>query len=337
MVLLGWILAFAAAAGLLYQAVGARLSARRYPPPGALVDVDGQRLHRVCTGTGKPLVLFEAGIAASSLSWTLVMPEVAAFTRACAYDRAGLGWSDPSQSARTVDRMVAELRGVLAGADSRKAAVLVGHSFGAFLILVYAARYPDEVAGLVLLDPPTEWQDFGANRARLVRRGIQASRLGGLLARIGVVRACLALLTGGAPGVPRHGVRVLGPTAVRTLEHLVGEVRKLPPDVHPVVQALWCQPKCFRGMAEHLAALGEMGAAAGRVTSLADIPLAIVSGGDQPAEILAKHGELARLSSKGRHVVAAKSAHWIHLDEPALVVSVVREIVERARGSGAVR
>jgi len=315
------------AAGLLYQAIGARRSARQFAPPGELIDVDGQRLHVVRAGEGRPLVLFEAGIAASSLSWTRVMPAVAAFTRVCAYDRAGLGWSDRARTPRTVDRMVAELRGVLAQVAPPGPAVLVGHSFGAFLVLVYAARYPADVAGVVLVDPPTEWQDLGGQRAHLVRRGIQASHIGGALARVGVVRACLALLTGGAPGVPRNFVRVLGPRALRTLEHLVGEVRKLPPETHPAVQALWCEPKCFRGMAEHLGALGIMGDAAGAVTSLADLPLAIVSGSDQPIDNLAKHAALARLSARGTHIVAAKSGHWIHLDEPEVVVQAIREMI----------
>jgi pimeloyl-ACP methyl ester carboxylesterase len=209
--------------------------------------------------------------------------------------------------------------------------VLVGHSFGAFVVLVYASRYPGDVAGLVLVDPPTEWQDLSATRAGLIRRGIQASHLGGALARIGVVRASLALLTGGAPGVTRNGIRVLGPRAVRTLEHLVGEVRKLPPEIHPHVQAIWCNPKCFRAMAEHLAALRPMGTAAGEVASLADLPLAVISAGDQPPDVIAQHNVLARLSSRGRHIVAEKSSHWIHLDEPELVVKSIREILDEAR------
>jgi len=140
------------------------------------------------------------------------------------------------------------------------------------------------------------------------------------------VRACLALLSGGAPGAPRTFVRLLGPRALRTLEHLVGEVRKLPPEVHPAVQALWCQPKCFRGMAEHLGALPPMGAAAAGVTTLGDVPLAIVSSGDQPPAVLAQHQALSRLSSRGRHVVAARSGHWVHLDEPEVVVREIHTI-----------
>jgi pimeloyl-ACP methyl ester carboxylesterase len=330
-ILLGILVASAVAAGVLYQAAGARRGARAYPPPGVLVDINRQRLHLVCAGAGRSAVLFESGIAASSLSWTHVQPGVAAFARTCAYDRAGLGWSGPSTSPRSVDRMLAELRGVLEAARMSGLAVLVGHSFGAFLVLLYAARYPDEIAGLVLLDPPTEWQHASGRRARLVWGGIQLSRLGGLLARVGIVRACLALLTGGAPGVPRAFVRVFGPAAARTVEHLVGEVRKLPPDVHPAIQALWCQPKCFHGMAEHLAALRETGRAAGCISTLADIPLAIVSAGDQPPAVLAQHQQLARLSSRGSHLIAARSGHWIHLDEPDLVVEVVRSVLTETR------
>jgi pimeloyl-ACP methyl ester carboxylesterase len=330
MAMFAGILAFVLAAGALYQNIGARRSARRFAAPGELVDIGGQRLHVVRAGDGRPTVLFEAGIAASSLSWTRVMPAVAAFAPACAYDRAGLGWSDRARAARTVDRFVADLHGVLAHAAGPGPVVLAGHSFGAFLVLVYAARYPDRVAGLVLVDPPTEWQDPDPHRVRLLRRGIQASHLGGALARVGVVRACLTLLTGGAPGVPRNAVRALGPRALRTLEHLVGEVRKLPPEVHPLVQALWSDPKCFRGMAEQLGALGAMGEAAGRIASLGDVPLAVLSAGDQPADVIGQHRALSRLSSQGRHIVAANSGHWIHLDEPDLVVTAIREMVAGA-------
>ena len=96
MVVIGILLVLVLAAGALYQFIGARRGARRYLPPGVMVDVAGQRLHVVCAGNGRPTVLFESGIAASSLSWTRIVRDVAAFTRACAYDRAGLGWSDPS-------------------------------------------------------------------------------------------------------------------------------------------------------------------------------------------------------------------------------------------------
>lgn len=304
-----------------------------------MLDVGGQRLHVVCTGHGTPTVVFESGIAASSLSWTRVMREVMTFARACAYDRAGLGWSDPIRRPRSVARMLGELRGVLAHATAATKApcILVGHSFGAFLVYAYAAAHPADVAGLVLLDPPSEWHEPSRRQARLLWGGIQLSRLGGVLARIGVVRAGLALLTGGAPGVPRRFVRVFGSTAARTLERLVGEVRKLPPEVHPMVQAQWSEPKCFRAMAAHLAALPDMAAAVAGVTSLPDVPLVVVSSGDQSPATIDRHRALARLSPSGRHLVAERAGHWIQLDDPELVVTTVRDVLALARTPGALR
>jgi len=325
------LLFLALAAGAAYQVIGLRRSARAFPPRGTMIDVAGQRLHVVCAGGGRPAVVFESGIAASSLSWSGVIDAVAAFTRACAYDRAGLGWSDPARSPRTVARMRDEMHGVLANADSIGPYVVVGHSFGAFLACAYASDRPADIAGLVLLDPPSEWHEITREQARMVRGGIHLSRIGGILARLGIVRASLALLTGGAPGVPRNFVRIFGPRAARTLERLVGEVRKLPPDVHPIVQALWCQPKCFRAMADHLAALEETAAAVARVNGLPDVPLVIVSSGDQSPDTIAKHRALARLSSHGRHVIARTSGHWIQFDDPDLVVSIVREVVDGVR------
>jgi pimeloyl-ACP methyl ester carboxylesterase len=331
------------AAGVLYQLVGARRGARRHPAPGTMVPVGGHRLHVVCAGAGSPAVLFESGIAASSLSWVRVIDEVAAFTRVCAYDRTGLGWSDPSRGPRTAGRMIDELHRVLAHACHAEAPtarrrtapagprVLAGHSFGAFLVCAFASAYPNEVAGLVLIDPPSDWHTIEPRQARMLRGGIHLSRLGGLLARVGVVRACLALLTGGAPGVPRNFVRIFGPTAARTLERLVGEVRKLPPEIHPVVQTLWCQPKCFRAMADHLAALEELAAMVAGVSRLPEVPLVVISSGDQPDETLERHRQLTRRSSQGRHVVAARSGHWVQFDEPDVVVAAIREVVDAVR------
>src|SRR5262245_10156424 len=320
------------AVGVLYQQVGARRGARRHPAPGTMVSVDGHRLHLVCAGAGAPAVVFESGIAASSLSWVRVVGDVARFTRACAYDRTGLGWSDLSRGPRTASRMIDELKCIVAHASPGGPCVLAGHSFGAFLVCAFASAHPRDVAGLVLIDPPSEWHELTAQQARMLHGGVQLARLGGVLARVGVVRASLALLTGGAPGVPRNFVRIFGPTAARTLERLVGEVRKLPPEIHPVVQTLWCQPKCFRAMAEHIAALDEMAALVASVSSVSNVPLVVISSGDQPEAVLAKHRELAGLSSRGRHVVAVRSGHWIQFDEPDVVVAVVREVVESARG-----
>jgi pimeloyl-ACP methyl ester carboxylesterase len=275
--------------------------------------------------------MLESGIAASSLSWSVVQPGVAAFTRVCSYDRAGLAWSEAPSCPRTFDRIVEELAEILAEIAPRERCVLVGHSFGSFVVSAYAMRHATRVAGLVLVDPAIEWLTTTPNRARLLWGGRTLSRVGALLAHIGVVRACLTLLTGGAPGAPRRFVRIFGPTAARTLERLIGEVRKLPAEIHPVMQALWCNPKCFHAMADHLHALQRDREAIAAVVTPREVPLVVISSGDQPPQQLAVHQRLARASDAGRHIVASRSAHWIQFDEPELIVAAVRDLVEFAR------
>jgi len=320
-------------AGVLYQTIGARRSAHQSVCPGTLIDVGGRRLHVVTAGSGTPAVVFEAGIAASSLSWAHVLPEVAKITRACAYDRAGLAWSDTGPRPHTLAQIVADLDTVLANAAISPPIVMVGHSFGCFVACAYASRRPSAVAGLVLVDPPaaSEWREPTPQRRRLLRRGIRLSRVGGILARLGVVRASLALLTGGAPRVPGTLIKTLGPAAANKLHHLVTQVRKLPPEIYPFVQAHWSDPKCFRALAGHLRVLQEAAAFVASLHALPDVPLVVISSGELPPEQVDEHRELARLSSSGTHLVAEHSGHWIQFDEPQLIVTAIRGIVDDVR------
>ncbi|HWR73601.1 MAG TPA: alpha/beta fold hydrolase, partial [Nitrospirota bacterium] len=136
-----------------------RLSTQN-PPPGRIVDVGGYRLHLNCTGEGSPTVILESGMNEFSLSWALVQPGVAKFTRVCSYDRAGLGWSDPGRAPRTSETIVRELHALLRAAGITGPLVLAGHSFGGMNARLYARRYPNEVAGMVLVDSAHEDQSL---------------------------------------------------------------------------------------------------------------------------------------------------------------------------------
>src|SRR4051812_10515021 len=112
-----------------------------------MVSVGTHRLHVVEAGVGRPTVVFEAALGASSISWALVQPEIARLTRTVAYDRAGMGFSELGPEPRTVERIVEEMHSVLEAVAAAKPYVLVGHSYGGMSCQLFAAKYPEEVCG----------------------------------------------------------------------------------------------------------------------------------------------------------------------------------------------
>lgn len=139
-------------AGLIYQAIGAAADARRFPPPGRLVSVGDYRLHLNCQGTGSPTVILETLAGGVSANWAWIQPELARTTRVCAYDRAGRGWSDPGVPAQDLWGTVSDLHTLLQNAGETGPYVLVGHSIGGLYVRAFAQQYPEETAGIVLID-----------------------------------------------------------------------------------------------------------------------------------------------------------------------------------------
>jgi pimeloyl-ACP methyl ester carboxylesterase len=229
---------------------------------------------------------------------------------------------------------VAELRGLLDGAGIPPPYVLVGHSFGGLIIRAYARAHPSHVVGLVFVDTlhPEEWTNLTSEQRNTLRGGVFLSRIGAGLASVGVVRLCLALLAGGAPGIPRRFSRVFGARASALLEHIVGEVQKLPKEVLPAVQAHWSRPRAFRGMWQHLEALPLCCEQIARAAdAFGDLPVVTLSAANRNPRWLAADAALAQASTRGRHVVSDSAGHWIHLDDPSFVVEAIRDVVEQVR------
>lgn len=315
------------AIGCLYQLIGTARDKRRFPIPGRFIDIGSLRLHIRESGEGGPTVILEAGIGASSLNWIVIQSALSQFTRVCSYDRAGLGWSDPSASPRTIVNAVEELHALITTAQIPTPLVLVGHSFGGLLARCYAARYPNQIAGLALLDPlaATEWRNPSPSQQKLLKRAVMLSRRGAFLARLGIVRFGLAMLSGGLRFLPKFVARAAsrgdGESAV---SRLVREVQKMPAETWPSVQAHWCQPKSFLGLANYLECLP---ASAAEACDCGDLPITILSASNSSAAQLAEREALASRSRKGMHVIAGKSGHWIHFDEPDLVIDAIRELL----------
>jgi pimeloyl-ACP methyl ester carboxylesterase len=190
-----------ASLGALAQNIAVQRDAHFMAVPGRLVDLGDRRLHLDCTGTGSPTVVLESGLAGRSPLWARISAATAGTTRVCAYDRAGTGWSDSAPGPHDSVAVAADLHRLLAVAGERGPYVLVGHSTGGVYAMTYAARHPEQVAGLVLLDSASPRQfdvlpDYAGQYRMLTR--LYAVRPA--LARLGVGRLVPDLSSNEVPG-----------------------------------------------------------------------------------------------------------------------------------------
>ncbi|HEX3683781.1 MAG TPA: alpha/beta hydrolase [Bryobacteraceae bacterium] len=314
---------------VVYQAVGSYIDARRFPPLGRLLNTGSCRLHLRQGGTGGPVVVLESGVAASSISWALVQPQVAEFTRVASYDRAGLGWSGKSTAPRTVEQMVSELAALLAEAQRPPPYVLVGHSFGGLLIRAYAHLRPAEVAGLVFLDPVSLrfWSGCAPDDLERLRTGARLARRGALLAQVGVVRAALAILASGGRRLPAWIARASARRATGLVSNIVGQMQKLPPIYMPMIRSHWSSPKSFRALAAYLECLPASARAALEMPIPPAIPFIVLSASSATPDELRERDEWVQQNAHARHTIVENSGHWLQLERPDVVIEAIQELV----------
>jgi len=181
-----------------------------------------------------------------------------------------------------------------------------------------------------LLDPlrAAEWLRPSEAQWKTLRRGAMLARRGAWLARFGVVRFGLATLSSGLQLIPKLVARLAGRgSGESAISRLVREVQKMPPETWPIVQAHWRQPKSFLGMANYLESLPTSASQASECAELpVHIPVTIISASNSTAAQLAEREAITRRSLNGKHLIATKSGHWIHFDEPELVIQAIREM-----------
>ena len=300
-------------------------------PPGRLIDVGGFRLHLNCLGDASRTVIFDAALGASSISWTLVQRQVAAFARACTYDRAGFGWSDAGPLPRTAGAIAQELHKLLIRAGEPSPYVLVGHSFGGLVMRLFAARHPELVGGLVLVDPahPEDWIDPAAEELANIARGRRLCRQGELAARFGVARAVVALVNAGALSPARVLVRVVSRGGLqRHDESILAPMWKLPAEVRRPLRQFWSQPKFFEALGSQIDVIRTSAAEVLQASStFGDLPVVTLSCATPSPAKRQRQEALAARSTRGSHVIAAHSGHWIPLDEPEIVVKVIHDVI----------
>lgn len=288
-----------------YETVREATDANAYPMTGQLIDVGGHGLHLHCTGSGSPTVVLEpgAGDFSSVMGW--VSPAVAGDTRVCVYDRAGRGWSEPTDVPQDATQIATDLHTLLQRGDVPGPYVLAGHSFGALYVLTFADRYPDEVAGLVLVDSANPASRPQPGAASAYDGGSydamgRISALGSVSTRVGLGRLVGAFGYGSLPSRARDEVRASSATA-----NYVGSF------IDEFVQA------------------NASGAEAAALSDFGDKPLIVLTAGvGSDAAHSASQDHLATLSGNSVHRIIDGASHPSFIIEKKYAASTTQAILD---------
>jgi pimeloyl-ACP methyl ester carboxylesterase len=302
-----------ALSGIIYQAIASAKDNRNYQPPGQMVDVGGRRLHLVVMGEdkGQPTVILEQGMGSFSSNWYWVQTELATDTRVVAYDRAGLGWSDPAPRPHDAYESAADLHQALVETKIGGPYVVAGHSYGGLVVRAFTDLYPDEVAGMVLVDAshPDQWAHIPASRNG--RTLAMTNRITGWLAFLGIARL-FDLEAYAREGLPER------PAAE--------------------MKAVLAQPRSWLTSSKVLAIWNERTRPRiNQALNLDDLPLVVLSVTEQEryGEILTSlQAELPALSSNSLHHTVEGATHYDLVTEreyALVVVRAVRQALEAAQ------
>jgi pimeloyl-ACP methyl ester carboxylesterase len=322
--------ALALVAGIIYEQIGRRRDQARFRQIGRSVDIGGRSLNIFCSGLGTPPVIFESGGPGPGLEWEPFQPEVAKFTQACWYDRAGEGWSDPGPYPHTSVAIAKDLHELLKRAGVRGPYVFAGASFGGLNSRVYGGLYPNEVAGMVLIDSAHEDELRRAPKSYL---GRTAPRL---------LWHSLQLAYEAAAFVGLLRLMQSSPAQGKDFSRMTPEER---------IAALRLRPKSVVGNVSTGIVLPESFAEASSVTRIGDFPLIVLTAGQsydsgdanlnneavayQQVWIHEIQPKLVGLSTQGRQIVFPNANHGsIPLEA---IISAIREVVTQVRGESQIQ
>lgn len=331
------VLALVASLGAIYQIFGTRGDARLNPPPGKMVDLGSHRLHVLNAGSGPCTIVMEAGLMSTVLSWSDLQKQLSKSCRAVCYDRAGLGWSELGPMPRTADRIVDELHEMLERASITPPYILVGHSFGGLTMPLFAARYPAETTGMVLVDPvaPTEWNPPSEYDRKQTLIGAKVCRRAAFLSRLGILRFAAFLLAAGAKGSGARLVRLLSRGAPAESGSVSSPwFTALPQNEKNMAKVFWVQEKFALTIASQLENLPTSASRVAELGVFCERPVVILSARTAPEHRQKEHAAMARHLPLGQHVLAGNSNHWIMQEQPELVLRAIEYVMEHQTSAG---
>jgi pimeloyl-ACP methyl ester carboxylesterase len=330
----GAILLLILSAGFLYERFGEWQDNRSFPRIGRAIDIGGRSLNIYCAGEGSPTAVFESGANLPGYSWRLVEDRVSAFTRACWYDRSGYGWSDPARAPRSSADIADDLHKLLHAASVAPPYVLVGHSFGGFMIRVFASRYRAETAGLVLVDSASE---HAGDREVEIPPSIQApaARYFPAFLLRPLTKVAWFFVHDGAVRLLDDGPQAPPPRSELTERDLA------------IIHALQIQPKAFDASSDEGGSRAQSIQQVLAVRNLGNMPLIVLTAGkrfrppDDPEEarlldafyryrIYKDQPRMLSLSTRSRQIVL-QTGHDIPYEAPDAVADAVREVMEETR------
>jgi len=315
------LLAVLLAAGYAWEQVASSRFADDYPPPGQLVTLaDGRSLHVVVKGGGEPTLVLESGAGGAHTDWFAVFDELAETTRVIAYDRAGYGWSDPSQETG-ITGITADLHAALEALDVSGPLVLVGHSIGGVYVRHYASLHPENIAGLVFVDSSHEEQAERMPPAvvRMLASIQSMASLAATGARFGLLRALYAV--GAHPMLPAGGSERYAAMMNRStvLSALSREYENIPDSM--------AQSRAVAVSFDELPIL---------VLSATEPPRGLPPDMEQHVDAMQSlsrelQAELAALSTNARHLWVPDAGHYVQFDQPDVVVKEITAMIEAIR------
>lgn len=300
--------------GFVYEKIAEYVDLKTISPPGRIIKVNGRKIHIYCMGenkNGNPTVILEAGAGNFYTSWKKVQPELSKETRACSYDRSGLGFSDPSNRKNAKDAAI-ELKEILTNANIQSPYIIIAHSWGGYIARIFAQENLEDLKGIVFVDSSHEDQEKATlSFTEKIMGSVIASGFK-FLANTGVIRF------------------------IFTIKPSMMSIAEPEPYDNTITRALWSTPKQQRAAIKEAMDLNSWQDVA-KARNFGNMPIIVLTAQesvDGMSEWLGWQKDLSSLSANGKQIIVKNSSHYIPIDQPKIVIDATESLFSQRNKGG---